>query len=99
MKAKLGPLMAGSGEDAEPDQALSVYTPCTTTIKVGKYEVPLPRVQWISGPDDAVTNVLGTESVEHHRFEREAGHYDPVVLAVSRNRIAWMLELPVSEEP
>jgi len=40
--------------------------------------------------------VLGIESVEHHRFERRAGRYDPIVLGSVRDRIAWMLELSSS---
>ena len=55
--------------------------------------MPLPRVKWMRGSDDGVANVLGIESVEHHRFERKAGRYEATVLAGIRNRIAWMLEL------
>lgn len=93
MSAKFRPLMVVSREDPSSERALSVCVPCTTTIKGGNYEVALPRVKWMPGPDVGVANVLGMESVEHHRFERRAGHYDPTVLAAVRARIAWMLEL------
>jgi len=93
MRAKFRPLMVVSREDPQAERALSVCVPCTTTIKGGNYEVALPRVKWMPGSDPGVANVLGIESVEHHRFERRAGRYDPPVLAAVRDRIAWMLEL------
>ena len=93
LQAKFRPLMVVSREDSSAERALSVCLPCTTTIKGGNYEVALPRVKWMPGSDDGVANVLGIESVEHHRFERRAGRYEPAVLNAVRNRIAWMLEL------
>src|SRR6266699_2450188 len=93
VRAKVRPLVVVSREDPEAERALSVCVPCTTTIKRGDYEVPLPRVKWMPASDDGVANVLGIESVEHHRVERKAGRYEATVLAGIRNRIAWMLEL------
>jgi mRNA interferase MazF len=93
MRAKFRPLLVVSRKDPSAERALSVCVPCTTTIKGGNYEVGLPRVKWMPGSDDGVANVLGIESVEHHRFERRAGRYDPTVLAAVRDRIAWMLEV------
>ena len=55
--------------------------------------MPLPRVKWMPGQDEGVANILGTESVEHHRFERPAGRYEASVLAAARERIAWMIEI------
>ena len=93
MRAKFRPLMVVSREDRSAERALSVCVPCTTTIKGGNYEVALPRVKWMPGSEAGVANVLGIESVEHHRFERRAGRYDLAVLGAVRDRIAWMLEL------
>jgi mRNA-degrading endonuclease toxin of MazEF toxin-antitoxin module len=93
MKGKFRPLMVVSREDSEAERALSICVPCTTVIRGGNYEVPLPRVKWLPGPDEGVANVLGLESVEHHRFERRAGRYDAAVLDAIRERIAWVLEL------
>ncbi|PWU20322.1 MAG: transcriptional regulator [Verrucomicrobia bacterium] len=93
MRAKFRPLMVVSREDPQPERALSVCVPCTTTIKGGSYEVALPRVKWMPGSEAGVANVLGIEAVEHHRFERRAGRFDAAVLAAVRERIAWMLEL------
>ena len=93
MRAKFRPLMVVSREDPNSERALSVCVPCTTQIKGGQYEVPLPRVKWMPGSDDGVANVLGIEAIEHHRFERRAGRYDVSVLSDVRERIAWMLEL------
>jgi mRNA-degrading endonuclease toxin of MazEF toxin-antitoxin module len=67
--------------------------PCTTTIKGGRYEVPLRRVKWMPGSDEGVANVLGIEAVEHHRFEKRAGRYEATVIAAVRKRISWMLEI------
>lgn len=93
MKAKFRPLMVVSRDDPDTERALSVCVPCTTAIRGGQYEVALPRVKWLPGADDGVANVLGIESVEHHRFERRAGRYELPVLAAVRQRISWMLEL------
>ncbi len=93
LSAKFRPLMVVSREDPSAERALSVCVPCTTTIKGGNDEVPLPRVRWMPGSADGVANVLGIEAIEHHRFERRAGRYQPIVLAAVRERIAWMLEL------
>jgi len=93
MKAKFRPLLVVSREDPNAERALSVCVPCTTTIRGGNYEVPLPRVKWMPGSDDGVANVLGMESIEHHRFERRAGRYELPLLAAVRKRIAWTLEI------
>ena len=96
MRAKLRPLLVVSREDPDPERALSACVPCTTAIKGGNYEVSLPRVKWMPGSEEGVANVLGIESIEHHRFERRAGRYEAAVLASVRNKIAWMLELSKS---
>lgn len=93
MRAKFRPLMVVSREDPNSERALSICVPCTTQIKGGNYEVPLPRVKWMPGSDDGVANVLGLESVEHHRFGRRAGRYEAPVVAAVRKRIGWMLEI------
>lgn len=92
MQGKFRPMMVVSREDPNPERALSVCIPCTTTIKGGQYEVALPRVRWMPGSDEGVANVLGIQSVEHHRFARRAGRYDPQVISAVRKCIAWMLE-------
>jgi hypothetical protein len=68
------------------ERALSVCVHYTTAIKGGNHEVPLPRVKRMPGSDDGVANVLGLESVEHHRFQRRAGRYEAPVLAGVRRR-------------
>jgi mRNA-degrading endonuclease toxin of MazEF toxin-antitoxin module len=45
------------------------------------------------GSNDGVANVLGLESIEHHRLERCAGRYDASIVAAVRERIGWMLEI------
>jgi mRNA interferase MazF len=93
LRAKFRPMLVVSREDPNPERALSVCVPCTTTIKGGNYEVALPRVRWMPGADEGVANVLGIEAIEHHRFDRRAGCYEARVLKTVRERIAWMLEL------
>jgi mRNA-degrading endonuclease toxin of MazEF toxin-antitoxin module len=93
MKGKFRPLLVVSREDPNSERALSVCVPCTTMIRGGNYEVPLPRVRWMPGADEGVANVLGIESVEHHRFERRAGRYETDVLVAVRKCIAWMIEI------
>lgn len=91
-------MMVVSREDPNPERALSVCVPCTTQIRGGNYEVPLPRVRWLPGSDEGVANVLGIEAVEHHRFERRAGRFEVPVISAVRKKLAWMLELPESGE-
>ena len=86
-------MMVVSREDLNPERALSVCVPCTTAIRGGQYEVPLPRVKWMPGSEEGVANVLGIEAVEHHRFDRRAGRYESTVIAAVRKRIGWMLEI------
>jgi mRNA interferase MazF len=93
MKAKFRPLLVVSREDPDSERALCVCVPCTTEIRGGRYEVPLPRVKWMPGSDDGVANVHGITSIELHRLERRAGRYDSSVTKQVRERIAWMLEL------
>lgn len=93
LAAKVRPLMVVSREDPNLERALSVCVPCTTTIKGGQYEVDLHRVKWLPGTDDGVANVLGIQSIEHHRFNRLAGRYEAKVIKAVRDRIAWMLEI------
>ena len=88
MRKKFRPLMVVSREDPNTERALSVCVPCTTTMKGGSYEVRLPRVRWMPGSDDGVANVLGIEAIEHHRFERCAGHFEAQVLKAVREKIA-----------
>ncbi len=93
MKGKLRPLLVVSREDADADRALSVCVPLTTQIRDGNYEVRLPRVHWLPGPDEGAANIQGLASVENHRLERRAGMFEKPVLHSVRKRIAWMLEL------
>ena len=93
MKAKFRPLLVVSREDPDVERALCVCVPCTTEIRGGRYEVPLPRVRWMPGADEGVANVLGITSLEMHRLERRAGRYDASVLASVRKQIGWMIEL------
>ena len=93
MRRKFRPLMVVSRDDPNTERAISVCVPCTTEIKGGSYEVPLPRVKWLPGSDDGVANVLGIEGIEHHRFDRRAGCYEAPVLAAIRKKIGWMVEL------
>lgn len=86
-------MMVVSREDPNPERALSVCVPCTTQIRGGNYEVPLPRVRWLPGSDEGVANVLGIEAVEHHRFERRAGRFEAPVISAVRKKLSCMLEL------
>src|SRR5688500_6943960 len=91
--AKFRPLMIESREDADAERALAICVPLTTKIRGGQYEVPLPRVRWLPGPDEGVANVQGITSVEYHRLERRAGCFEKKVIENVRAAIAWMLEI------
>ena len=93
LKGKLRPLMVVSREDADAERALCVCVPLTTQIRGGDYEVTLPRVRWLPGADEGAANVQGLTSVENHRLERRAGHFESRVTKAVREKIAWLLEL------
>ena len=93
LKGKLRPLLVVSREDAEAERALCVCVPLTTQIRGGSYEVKLPRVRWLPGPDEGVANIQGLTSVENHRLERRAGQFEAQVTQAVREKIAWLLEL------
>ena len=93
LKGKLRPLLVVSREDADAERALCVCVPLTTRIRGGDYEVTLPRVRWLPGTDEGAANVQGLTSVENHRLERRAGHFETRVLRSVRDKIAWLLEL------
>jgi mRNA interferase MazF len=93
LKRKLRPLLVVSRFDPNTERALSVCVPCTTQVRGGNYEVPLPRARWLPSDHEGIANVLGIEAVEQHRFERRAGAFDSDTLSKVRRRIAWMLEL------
>jgi len=93
LAAKYRPLLVVSREDTDPERALAVCVPLTTEVRGGNYEVPLPRVRWLSGSDEGVANVLGITAVERHRLERRAGQFDSSVLKKVREAIGWMLEI------
>jgi mRNA interferase MazF len=90
---KIRPLIIVSREDPDAERALAVCIPLTTTIRGGKYEVPIPRVRWLPGSDPGVGNVLGIDSIEYHRFTRKAGRFDAATLSAVRLAIGWMLEI------
>jgi mRNA-degrading endonuclease toxin of MazEF toxin-antitoxin module len=96
MQRKVRPLLVVSRFDPNTERALSVCVPCTTQVRGGNYEVPLPRAKWLPSDDKGIANVLGIEAVEHHRFQRRAGTFDSDTLARVRHCIAWMLELESS---
>ena len=98
LKGKVRPLLVVSRIDPDTERALSVCVPCTTQVRGGSYEVPLPRTKWLPSDDEGVANVLGIEAVEHHRFERRAGAFDSDTLAKVRRRIAWMLDLKLTDK-
>jgi len=93
LKGKLRPLMVVSREDPEVERALCVCVPLTTQIRGGDYEVKLPRVRWLPGPDEGVANVQGLTSIENYRLARRAGQFEAAITSRVRNKIAWLLEL------
>jgi len=93
LKGKLRPLLVVSREDEDAERALCVCVPLTTQVRGGDYEVRLPRVRWLPGPDEGAANVQGLTSVENHRLGRRAGQFEPVVTMAVRGKIAWLLEL------
>jgi mRNA-degrading endonuclease toxin of MazEF toxin-antitoxin module len=86
-----------SRQDDDAVRALSVCVPLTTTVKGGKYEVPLPRVKFLPGNSRGVANVQGITAVEHFRLVKRAGEFYPTVLSQVRDALAYLLELEASD--
>jgi mRNA interferase MazF len=71
LAAKTRPVVIVSRYDPEAPRALAVYVPLTSQKRVSRYEVELPRLQFLKS--ESVANVQGIGSLPLTRLERQLG--------------------------
>lgn len=71
LAAKTRPVVIVSRYDPEAPRALVVYVPLTSQKRVSRYEVELPRLQFLKS--ESVANVQGIGSLPLTRLERQLG--------------------------
>ena len=78
LAAKTRPVVIISRYDPETPRALVVYVPLTSQKRVSRYEVELPRLQFLKS--ESVANVQGIGSLPVTRLERKLGQVPDDVL-------------------
>jgi mRNA interferase MazF len=87
LAAKTRPVVILSRHDPEAPRALVIYVPLTTQNRGSRYEVELPKVQFLH--EASVANVQGIASVTRNRLERKLGKLSPEVLQRIRQAVAF----------
>jgi mRNA interferase MazF len=71
LAAKTRPVVIVSRYDPEAPRVLVIYVPLTSQNRASRYEVELPRLQFLKS--ESVANVQGIGSLPMTRFERKLG--------------------------
>ena len=87
LAAKTRPVVILSRHDPEAPRALVIYVPLTTQNRGSRYEVELPKLQFLQ--EASVANVQGIASVTRNRLERKLGELSPEVLHRIRQAVAF----------
>src|SRR5437773_1991275 len=87
LAAKTRPVAIVSRHDPEAPRALVIYVPLTTQNRGSRYEVELPKLEFLH--ELSVANVQGIASVTRNRFERKLGKLPPEVLQQIRQAVAF----------
>ena len=78
LAAKTRPVIVVSRYDPEAPRALVIYIPLTSQNRKSRYEVELPRLQFLKS--ESVANVQGIGSLPIARLERKLGKVSDDVL-------------------
>jgi mRNA interferase MazF len=78
LAAKTRPVVIVSRYDPEAPRALVIYVPLTRQNRASRYEVELPRLQFLKS--ESVANVQGIGSLPVTRLERKLGELPDDVL-------------------
>ncbi len=91
LAAKTRPVVIVSRTDPDPPRALILYVPLTTQNRQSRYEVTLPRLEFLDR--DSVANVQGLGSLPRVRLERRLGKLPDDVVGKIKRALAFALDL------
>src|ERR1700693_4645793 len=91
LAAKTRPVVIVSRYDPEAPRALVVYVPLTSQKRVSRYEVELPRLQFLKS--ESVANVQGIGSLPVARLERKLGEVPDDALRKIQQALKFSFDL------
>jgi mRNA interferase MazF len=91
LKAKSRPVIIVSRDDPDAPRALWIYVPVTTQYRGSKYEVLLPKVNFLDYGSCA--NAQGVGSGLKQDFQRRLGKLSPDVLTEVRKALLFAVEM------
>jgi mRNA interferase MazF len=91
LAAKMRPVVIVSRYDPEAPRALVLYVPLTSQKRASRYEVELPRLQFLKS--QSVANVQGLGSLPVTRLERKLGEVPDEVLRNIHQALKFVLDL------
>jgi mRNA interferase MazF len=92
LAAKTRPVVFVSRRDSEAPRALVVYVPLTTQYRNSRYEVPIPRLQFLN--QDSFANAQGIASLPTVRLERRLGRVSDETTDKIIAALIYALDLP-----
>jgi mRNA interferase MazF len=91
LAAKTRPVVIVSRYDPDAPRALVTYVPLTTQSRPSDYEVPIPKLGFLTSV--SVANVQGIGAIPIVRLERRLGKLPEAVVAQIRRALRFALDL------
>lgn len=91
LAAKTRPVVIVSRHDPDAPRALVLYVPLTSQNRASRYEVELPRLQFLKF--ESVANVQGIGSLPVKRLERKLGEVPDDVLRKIQQALKFTLDM------
>jgi mRNA interferase MazF len=91
LAAKTRPVVVVSRYDPDPPRALVIYVPLTTQSRPGNYEVPIPKLGFLTS--DSFANVQGIGALPLVRLERKLGKLPEGIVAEVKRALGFALDL------
>ncbi|HEY5991632.1 MAG TPA: type II toxin-antitoxin system PemK/MazF family toxin [Candidatus Udaeobacter sp.] len=91
LAAKTRPVVIVSRYDPDAPRALVLYVPLTSQNRASRYEVELPRLQFLKS--ESVANVQGIGSLPVTRLERKLGELPDDVLRNIHQALKFAFDL------
>ena len=91
LKAKSRPVIIVSRDDPDAPRALWIFVPVTTQYRGSKYEVALPKVNFLKYSSYANAQAVGSGLKQD--FQRRLGQLSPDVLMEVRKALLFAVEM------
>ena len=91
LAAKTRPVVVVSRLDPDAPRALVLCVPLTTQNRMSRYEVALPKLNFLDRA--SVANVQGLASIPTVRLERRLGQLPAAAMAELKSALAFALDL------